>query len=92
MYFTVSRAGKRTVLGGGVITAVSTGGLYALYALQMFPIVVAAMLAAGLATGFITMVWGGSISPRLADRALRKQLKHPQLLVGSVAGDGTVPP
>jgi hypothetical protein len=91
MYFAVSRAGRGTVLGGSVITAVSTAGLYALYAVQLFPAVVAGLLAAGLAAGFGVILWGGSISPRLADRALRKQLKHPRLLADGAAGDGTPP-
>jgi hypothetical protein len=33
------------------------------------------------------MMWGGAVSPRLADRSLRKELRHPRLLAGGMVGE-----
>jgi Zn-dependent alcohol dehydrogenase len=81
MYFAVSRAGKRHVLTGSAIAFVSTIGFYTLNALRIFPPVAAALLVLGVATGIGAVLWGGSISPRLTERAmLRRQLKPRRLL------------
>ncbi len=80
IYFAVSKAGRAQMLGGSAVAAVSTAGLYALYALHVFPVMAAGILVVGLASGFGAMFWGGAVSPRLVDRSLRKQLKHPALL------------
>ena len=80
IYFAVSKAGRHQILGGSAVAAVSTCGLYALYALHVFPVMAAGILVLGVASGFGAMLWGGTVSPRLVDRSLRKQLKHPVLL------------
>lgn len=77
MYFAVSRAGQRHVVSGSVIAFISTIGFYTLNALRLFPPVTAALLLAGVGAGIGTVLWGGSISPRLTERAmLRRQLKR----------------
>ncbi|HUS68780.1 MAG TPA: hypothetical protein VMZ28_29795 [Kofleriaceae bacterium] len=73
MYFAVSKAGRRHIVGGGALAFVSTIGLYALYALRVFPPLAAGLLVAGLATSFAVMMWGGSISPRLAELSLKRK-------------------
>jgi hypothetical protein len=79
MYFAVSRAGQRHVLGGSAIAFVSSIGFYTLYALRMMPSVAAALLVVGVATGIGAVLWGGSISPRLTERAmLRRRIKQPR--------------
>lgn len=79
MYFAVSRAGQRHVLGGSAIAFVSSIGFYTLYALRMLPSVAAALLVIGVATGIGAVLWGGSISPRLTERALlRRRFKQPR--------------
>jgi hypothetical protein len=77
MYFAVSRAGQGHVLGGSAIAFVSTIGFYTLNALRVFPPLTAALLVAGVLTGIGAVLWGGSISPRLTERAmLRRQVKR----------------
>ena len=73
MYFAVSKAGRRHVVGGSAVAFISTVGLYALYALRVFPPVAAGLLVAGLGAGFAVMMWGGSISPRLAELSLKRK-------------------
>jgi hypothetical protein len=90
MYLAVSRAGKRTILGGSGVAAVSTSGLYALYALHAFPPLAALLLIGGVAAGFGVMLWGGAVSPRLAERTLRRELKHPKLLSPALGREGTL--
>ncbi|HWM87452.1 MAG TPA: hypothetical protein VNO33_16480 [Kofleriaceae bacterium] len=81
MYFAVSRAGHSHILGGSAIAVVSTIGFYLLYALRMFPPLASAMVVLGLATGIGAVLWGGSISPRLTERAmLRRTIKQRRLL------------
>jgi len=81
MYFAVSRAGHGHILGGSAIAVVSTIGFYLLYALRMFPPLASAMVVLGLATGIGAVLWGGSISPRLTERAmLRRTDKQRRLL------------
>jgi hypothetical protein len=77
MYFAVSRAGQRHVLGGSAIAFVSAIGFYTLNALRLFPPLTATLLVLGVVTGIGTVLWGGSVSPRLAERAmLRRPLKR----------------
>lgn len=73
MYFAVSKAGRHHIVGGSAMAFLSTLGLYALYALRVFPPIAAGLLVAGLAGGFAVMMWGGSISPRLAELTLRRK-------------------
>ena len=73
MYFAVSKAGRRHIVGGGALAFLSTVGLYTLYALRVFPPVAAGLLVTGLATSFAIMMWGGSISPRLAELSLKRK-------------------
>jgi hypothetical protein len=73
MYFAVSKAGRRHIVGGSTLAFLSTVGLYALYALRVFPPIAAGLLVAGLAGGFAVMMWGGSISPRLTELALKRK-------------------
>ena len=77
MFFAVSRAGKRHVLGGSAVAFVSAIGFYALDALRVFPPATAGLLALGVLTGIGAVLWGGSISPRLTERAmLRRPFKR----------------
>jgi len=77
MYFAVSRAGKRHVKGGSAIAFVSAIGFYTISALRLVPPITASLLALGVLTGIGAVLWGGSISPRLAERALlRRPLKR----------------
>jgi hypothetical protein len=77
MFFAVSRAGQRHVVSGSAIAFISTIGFYTLNALRLFPPLTAALLLAGVAAGIGTVLWGGSISPRLTERAmLRRQLRR----------------
>lgn len=79
MFFAVSRAGQRHVLGGSALAFVSSIGFYTLYALRMFPPVIASLLVLGVAAGIGAVLWGGSISPRLTERAmLRRMIKPPK--------------
>jgi Zn-dependent alcohol dehydrogenase len=77
MFFAVSRAGQRHVLGGSAIAFVSTIGFYTLNALRVFPPLTASLLVLGVLTGIGAVLWGGSVSPRLTERAmLRRQIKR----------------
>ena len=81
MYFAVSRAGHRHVLGGSAIAFVCAVGFYTVNMLRVFPPLAAALLVLGVATGVGAVLWGGSISPRLTERAmLRRTLKARRLL------------
>jgi len=81
MYFAVSRAGQGHIRSGSAIAFVSAIGFYALNMLRVFPPLAAALLVLGVATGVGAVLWGGSISPRLTERAmLRRPLKPRRLL------------
>ncbi len=86
MYFAVSRAGQRHVLGGSAVAFVSTIGFYTLYALRLFPPLAASLFVLGVFAGIGAVLWGGSISPRLTERAmLRRPLKNRRLLAAASA-------
>lgn len=94
LYFAVSRAGRRKVLSGGAATIVSTLGLYALYAVHLAPPVALGIMVAGIGLGVGTLLWGGTVSPRLVDRAFRRQLRGSRLALaaGPVEGGGPLGP
>jgi hypothetical protein len=83
MFFAVSRAGKRHIATGSAIAFVSTIGFYTLNALRVFPPLAATLLVLGVAAGIGAVLWGGSISPRLTERAMLRRQPPPRLLASA---------
>ena len=83
MYFAVSRAGHRHVLGGSAVAFVSTIGFYTLDALRLFPPLAATLAVVGVVAGIGAVLWGGSISPRLTERAMLRRTLKPRRLLSS---------
>ena len=73
MYFAVSRAGKRHLKGGAAVAFVSAIGFYTVNALPLIAPAAVAVLVLGVVAGIGTVLWGGSVSPRLAERALLRR-------------------
>ena len=78
---TVSRAGKKHLTAGTVLGGVATGLFYLCWYIQYLPISVLAVVALGFCASLISILWGGAVAPRLADRRQRRQLSHGRALV-----------
>jgi hypothetical protein len=81
IYLTVSRAGKKHLTAGTMIGGVATGLFYLCWYIQYLPISVLAVVALGFCASLISILWGGAVAPRLADRRLRRQLGHGRALL-----------
>lgn len=81
IYLTVSRAGKKHLTAGTMIGGVATGLFYLCWYIQYLPISVLAVVALGFCASVISILWGGMVAPRLADRRLRRQLGHGRALL-----------
>lgn len=74
IYLAVSRAGKRHLTAGSVLGGVAMALFYICWQIQYLPVALLSVVVAGFAASLGTICWGGVISPRLADRRLRRQL------------------
>jgi hypothetical protein len=81
IYLTVSRAGKKHLTAGTVLGCVATGLFYLCWYIQYLPVSVLAVVALGFCASLISILWGGAVAPRLADRRLRRELGRARTLV-----------
>lgn len=76
IFLAVSRAGKKHLTVGTVIGGAATGFFYLCWYIQYLPISALAVAATGFFASFLSILWGGAVAPRLADRRLRRQLRR----------------
>jgi hypothetical protein len=76
IFLAVSRAGKKHLTAGTVLGGAATGLFYLCWYIQYLPISALAVVATGFFASFLTILWGGTVAPRLADRRLRHQLQR----------------
>jgi hypothetical protein len=74
IYLTLSRAGKKHLTAGTVLGGVATGLFYLFWYIHYLPVSVLAVVAFGFCASLISILWGGAVAPRLADRRLRREL------------------
>jgi hypothetical protein len=74
IFLAVSRAGKQHLTAGTVIGGAATGLFYLCWYIQYLPISVLVVAGAGFCASVLSILWGGAVAPRLADRRLRREL------------------
>jgi hypothetical protein len=81
IFLTVSRAGKNHLTAGTVLGGSATGLFYLCWYIQYLPISMLIVVATGFCTSVLSILWGGAVAPRLADRRLRRELGRGRMRV-----------
>lgn len=73
---TLSRAGKNHLTTGTVAGGICVGLFYLCWHAQFLPLSMLVLLAVGLGASSLSILWGGAVAPRLANRRLRREIGH----------------